>query len=292
MELWAVEGVAHCILRCLDVSTIDTVLHVIQAVPELHGYLQDGALWTQLSQLHFGGRRDARLQVQGILSPQNQAPICVELQLFLQSRGDRRRFHETVTVVEGDLQHVSDIDGAPLDAIVFPTNPHLTNHHVGAAAAVFRRAGPGLEEFVHDSLFRGARPVASAVVTPAFDAGVDKLIHCVGPSIMMQECYELLGATYENALNAVLRENLHCVAMASVSTGSLGVSAMIGGRVALRTIQKFLVGSDWQGKIAIVCKEKRVLQAFKEGKEAVLKCFNVLPPLPGRLKCFVHVFEE
>ncbi|KAG6618354.1 Macro domain-containing protein [Phytophthora cinnamomi] len=180
MEIWAVEGVAHCILPYLDLSTFDAVLDFIQAAPELHGYLQDGALWTELSHLHFGGRRDPLLQVEVVLSPQDRGRqwswtsrdrTCVELQHFLQSLDDRRRFHESVTIVDGDIQHVTDIDGAPLDAIVFPTNPHLTNHHVGAAAAVFRRAGPGLEAFVRDPAFRGARPVGSAVVTPGFDAG-------------------------------------------------------------------------------------------------------------------------
>ncbi|KAG6623030.1 Macro domain-containing protein [Phytophthora cinnamomi] len=48
MELWAVEDVAHCVLRCFDLSTLDAVLHFVQAAPELHGYLQDSSLWSEL----------------------------------------------------------------------------------------------------------------------------------------------------------------------------------------------------------------------------------------------------
>lgn len=53
MEVWAVEGVAHCILRCLDLSAFDAALHFLQASPELQGYLQDSSLWSELSVLHF-----------------------------------------------------------------------------------------------------------------------------------------------------------------------------------------------------------------------------------------------
>jgi O-acetyl-ADP-ribose deacetylase (regulator of RNase III) len=298
MELWAAEGVGRGILLCLDLPTLEAALQFVRSSPELGGYLSDAALWTLLSRLHLGGPRSVELaaeetaeelQLQINTRPQAQdasnrtsaeRPNCLELQQFLQSLGDRRRFHEAVTVVQGDLQHVLDVAGRPLDGIVFPTNPHLTNHFVGAAAAVFRRAGPGLEQFVSGPASRGARPISSAVVTPAFDAGVDRLVHCVGPSISMLHCYELLDATYRNALGAVQHEGLHCVAMASVSTGSLGVSPELGGQVAMRAVQKFLVRSNWEGKIAFVCKEERVLKAFTDANNAVMGEFNVVPPLP------------
>ncbi|KAG7375397.1 Ganglioside-induced differentiation-associated protein 2 [Phytophthora pseudosyringae] len=286
LEIWAVEGVAHSILFYLDLSTLDALLHVIQATDELRGYLKDDPLWAALTNAHFGGPQDSELAVEALPFQgrdwewTSRERACVQLQGFLQSLDDRGRFDGAVTVVEGDVEHVNDIAGQPLDGIVFPTNPHLTNHHVGAAAAVFRRAGRGLEEFVSDPSFRGARPVGSVVVTPAFDTGVAKLIHCVGPNITMTRCYEVLGQTYENAMDAVLRENLQCVVMASVSTGSLGVSPKEGAQVAMRAIKKFLVRSDWRGKLAIVCNEEHVRQAFASAKRAALKDFNVLSPLP------------
>ncbi|ETL34985.1 hypothetical protein L916_12838 [Phytophthora nicotianae] len=285
-DVWAVEGIARSIFFYLDLCSFDAVLHCIQIVPELRAYLKDRTLWAQLSKVHFGGRRAPELVVETTpgenrdwnwTSPER---TCVELQEFLQSLDDRKRFAETVTVVAGDIQSVKDIDGQPLDGIAFPTNPHLTNHHVGAAAAVFARAGHGLDEFIRDPSFRGARPVGSVVVTPAFDTGVGKLIHCIGPSIHMENCYELLRATYRRALEAMEREGLQCVVMASISTGSLGIPSEEGGRVAMRAIQEFLVGTGWRGKLAVVCKEEHVLRAFTAGESAVLGSFNVIPRLP------------
>ncbi|GMF33589.1 unnamed protein product [Phytophthora lilii] len=282
LALWAAEGVAHCILCCLDLSTLDALLHSLRETPEFRGCLEDGTLWTKLSTVHFGGRRDPQLQ-SWVAPPRgqnegwdNEERPCVELQEFGQSLNDRKHFDRTVTIVEDDIRHIESIDGESLDGIVFPTNPYLTNHYLGAAEAVYQRAGSELDGFVEDPSFRGIRPVGSAVVTPGFDAGVDKLIHCVGPNISMLHCYELLGITYENALATVLYEHLVCVAMVSISTGSLGASPTKGAKVAMREIQKFLVRSSWQGKIAIVCKEEHVLEGFKKGKSAVLENFNVL----------------
>ncbi|KAL3670854.1 hypothetical protein V7S43_004039 [Phytophthora oleae] len=97
---------------------------------------------------------------------------------------------------------------------------------------------------------------------------------------MVSHCYELLSLTYENAMNAVLRENLQCVVMASVSTGSLGILPEEGGPVAMRAIKMFLGRSGWRGKLAIVCKEESVLRAFTAAKTAAMKDFNLLLPLP------------
>ncbi|OWY93881.1 hypothetical protein PHMEG_00036556 [Phytophthora megakarya] len=286
LEILVVEGVTHSILFYLDLTTLNAIIDIIQATFELREYLKDSTLWSELSTVHFGGPRNPDLAVE-VLPFQgrswdwtNREITCMQLQEFLQSTDDRARFDQVVTVVEGDIQHINSIDDQPLDGIVFPTNPHLTNHHVGAAAAVFKRAGHRLDEFVRDPSFRGARPVGSAVVTSAFDANVDKLIHCVGPSIVVPRCYELLELTYTNAMNAVQQENLQCVVMASVSTGSLGVSPTEGGLVAMRAIKKFLVRNNWRGKLAIVCKEENVLQAFGAAKREALKEFNLLPPLP------------
>lgn len=209
---------------------------------------------------------------------------CVELQEFLQSKDERTQFHEAVKILEGDIGYIHDIDGQPIDGIAFPTNSHLTNHYVGAAQAVFRRAGQGLNDHVNDPSFRGRRPTGSAVSTPAFDAGVKKLIHCVGPRITMPNCFELLATTYENAMSAVLHEELTCVTIASISTGSMGVPCDEGAQVALRTIQKFLRANHWEGKIGIVCYDEAVLKAFTKQKQALLEQFNEPLELPSAVQ--------
>ncbi|RLN47661.1 hypothetical protein BBJ28_00015055 [Nothophytophthora sp. Chile5] len=286
LAVWAVEAVGHTILLFLDVPSLDNVLQSIQATPSLSGYLQDGALWNKLLHLHFGGERVAELHFLPLpvrdrgCDWTSSDRTCVELQDFLRSADEYAQFEKTVVVREGNIGWIDDIEGTPLDGIVFPTNSYLTNNHVGAAGAVFRRAGEGLLGFVNDPSFRGSRPVGSAVVTPAFEAGVDRLIHCVGPHISYPDCYELLASTYENAMTAIVQESLTCVTMASISTGSLDVPCKEGAQVALRTIQNFLRANHWEGKLAIVCYERRVLRAFTDEKRAVLENFNATPPLP------------
>ncbi|KAG6953447.1 hypothetical protein JG688_00012803 [Phytophthora aleatoria] len=287
LQVLAVEGIARSILFLLDLSSLDAIVHVFQATPELHGYLQDSSLWTELSILHFKGQRDSELRFL-VLPTRDRGwdwtareRACVELQEFLQSMDERTQFDETVKIVEGDIGYINDIDGQPLDGIAFPTNSHLTNHYVGAAQAVFGRAGRGLTDHVNDPSFRGRRPTGSAVATPAFDAGVEKLIHCVGPRITMPNCFELLATTYENAMSAILHEELKCVTMASISTGNMGVPCDEGAQVALRTIQKFLRANHWTGKLAIVCYDEPVLKAFMKQKQLVLERFNEALALPA-----------
>ncbi|ETK81585.1 hypothetical protein L915_12921 [Phytophthora nicotianae] len=96
----------------------------------------------------------------------------------------------------------------------------------------------------------------------------------------MPNCFELLATTYENAMSAILHEELSCVTMASISTGNMGVPCDEGAQVALRTIQKFLRANHWDGKLAIVCYDEPVLNAFAKQKQAVLDRFNETLDLP------------
>jgi O-acetyl-ADP-ribose deacetylase (regulator of RNase III) len=287
LQVFAVEGVARSILFYLELPSFEPVLQLFQATPELHGYLQDGALWIELSNLHFQGQRDPELRFLALPTRDRgwdwtqRERTCVELQEFLQSKDEATQFEEVVKILEGDIGYINDIDGQPLDGIAFPTNSHLTNHYVGAAQAVFRRAGRGLNDHIDDPSFRGRRPTGSAVVTPAFGARVSKLIHCVGPRITMPTCFELLATTYENAMSAILHEELTCVTMASISTGNMGVPSHDGAQVALRTIQKFLRANRWTGKLAIVCYDEPVLKAFTKQKEELLQSFNKAAELPS-----------
>ncbi|KAK1935620.1 Macro domain-containing protein [Phytophthora citrophthora] len=293
-EVWAVEGVVHSVLFYLDTTSLDNVVSYIQATTELHDYLKDSELWTKLSEMHFGGRRPSELQVEHRSSPigdwewTNRDCTCVQLEEFLRSFDDWKRFDSMVAVVEGDIERIDSFNDKPLDGIAFPTNSYLLNPHVAAAGAVFRRAGTALEQFIGGQSFRerlgnwaGWLPVGSALASPGFEAGVKKLIHCVGPSVNEANCYELLATTYENALNCMVDEDLHCVGMVSISTGNLGVPCAHGAKVAMRMLQKFATTRNWDGTVAIVCNEESVLQAFAAEKTAMLKNFNVIQTLPA-----------
>ncbi|KAL3670853.1 hypothetical protein V7S43_004038 [Phytophthora oleae] len=280
-KIWAVEGVVHSVLFYLDSSSIDNGVNYIQATTELHEYLKDSGLWNKLSEMHFGGRRLSELQVERQFTQSrdwewtNRDCTCVELEEFLHSLDDRKRFDSVVTVVKGDIEHIESINDKPLDGIAFPTNSYLLNPHIAAAGAVFRRAGAELEQFIGDQSFRerlanwaGWLPVGSAISTPGFEAGVEKLIHCVGPSVSEANCYELLAETYENAHNCVVDEDLHCIGMVSISTGNLGVPCIQGAQVAMRMLRKFVTTRNWEGNIAIICNDESVLQACSAEKAA------------------------
>lgn len=287
LQVLAVEEVARTLLLLLDLRSIEGVLASLSADTALHSYLRDSALWSELLAARFTGRLPAELRFLAVPRRErswdwaNEALTCTELREFLRSSDELAHFASHVSVMRGDIGYIHDVGGVPVDGLGFPTNSYLTNHYIGAAAAIFRRAGNELTAHVNDPLFRGRRATGEAVVTPAFQAtGIKKLIHCVGPRITQPECYELLERTYESLMNAALREDLTCVAVASVSTGNMGVPAKEGAQVAMRAIQKFIRSTHWDGVLGVVCVEDAVFEAFESARQAVLDAFNAQPPLP------------
>uniref|UniRef100_K3W9J7 Macro domain-containing protein n=2 Tax=Globisporangium ultimum (strain ATCC 200006 / CBS 805.95 / DAOM BR144) TaxID=431595 RepID=K3W9J7_GLOUD len=164
-------------------------------------------------------------------------------------------FDSSVKVIRGDIGTLQDIDGAPVDALALPTHSHMTFNNIGAAATIFRRAGQELNTYVTSAWVRGNHPTGDVVVTPGFKAGVSKLFHCVGPRNTQHQCYELLEKTYENLMNAIAREDVKCITIASISTSNMGVPVNEGAQVAMRVIQKFIRSTHWNGSLAIVCYE-------------------------------------
>lgn len=288
-----VEGIVRSLLLLLDFSTTDALLAAIQTDEALEAHLRDAPLWSELVVRHFGAAFPPDLRYLA-LPPRARGwdwtsfeHTCQDLRDFLRAGDERAWFDRAVQIVPGNLRLITEVNGVPIDGIAFPTNSHLTNHYTGAALAVFERAGRELTDYVNDPLFRGRRPIGSAVVTPAFNAGVQKLIHCVGPSISMERCYALLETTYKNAMSAALNENLQCLAMTSISTGNLGVPVHGGAQVGLRAVQKFIRANNWRGTVAFVCIDTHTLDAFSKAKSAILDSFNVAPPYPpSRMRAF------
>ncbi|GLD97148.1 hypothetical protein PINS_up005831 [Pythium insidiosum] len=281
-----VEDAMRTLLMFMDFNSIDGVLATLQRDKSGQALLLDDRLWSELLAIHFTGRIPSDLvhlslpQVErGWLWNDDQL-TCEGVREFLRSGDEREHFRRTVSILRADIGTIKEIDGEPVDVLAFPTNSYLTNHHMGAAAAIFRRAGRGLTDHVLDVDFRRRRDVSDAVPTPAFDAGVKRLIHCVGPRISHPMPFDMLARTYANVMNTVLVENLHCVAIASISTGAMGFPGRQSARVALRTLQRFIRGCHWEGKIAIVCVDDKLLEDFQQEYATLLGSFNAELVLP------------
>ncbi|TMW59652.1 hypothetical protein Poli38472_004721 [Pythium oligandrum] len=272
------------LLLALDFDAIDSLLLVLHQDPSGNALLTDAQLWTELIVLHFGARLPEDLAFLAVPLKerawhwQDPERTCVELREFLRSGDEREHFRRTVHVLSRNIGLIEHINETPLDGLAFSTNVYLSNHFIGAAGAIFNRAGRELNEYVSRPEFHFRRNVGEAVATPAFDAGVRRLIHCVGPRISHNNCYQLLANTYENVMNVIIAEELKCVAIASFSTGSMGVPAKGAAKYGLRALQKVIRSQHWEGLLAIVCVEDKILKAFQEQLDEVLRTFNVVPP--------------
>jgi len=194
-----------------------------------------------------------------------------ELNVLFASIEDMQRFKENVLVVKGVVGSISELDGHKVDGIVIPTTSSLCNSSTGAAAATIRRTDNGLTFYVQGfSRFAAG----AARVTGGFGAGADKPIHAVEPSASTPQCHQVIEATYTNVMEAAQRENLTCLAFASISTRNQGVSCEEGALVALRAIQRSLSRGAWSGVMGIVCNEQKLFDAFTQEKQAVLDAFN------------------
>jgi len=197
--------------------------------------------------------------------------VCGNLGAFFASTEDMKRFNENVLIVKGDIGSITKIGDHKIDGIAFPTASNFQNSGAGAAAAVFRRAGNELSTHVQGFSYYLA---GAARVTGGFGAGVDKLIHRVGPTASPPYRYEVLTTIYTHIMEAAQRENLTCLGVASISRGKHGVQCKEGARVALRAIQRFLSRGTWSGVVGITCNEEEVFDAFTQEKQAMLETFD------------------
>lgn len=197
---------------------------------------------------------------------------CQSLVHFVRSSRMRQRFEDAVHVLAGDIGTVTQVDGRRIDGIAFASSGYLRNPLMGVANVVFQRAGRGLDE--HVNALSTQIHSGQVYVTPGFDAGVDKLIHCAGPIYMGGRGVPLLALVYENVLQAAVRERLNCVAMTSISTGNLGFPLREAAATGVRAIERFLREHAWPGTIGIVCYETEVFNEFARQRELVLDAFN------------------
>ncbi|CEG46362.1 Hismacro and SEC14 domain-containing proteins [Plasmopara halstedii] len=214
-----------------------------------------------------------------------QGASCTKLTEFLRSAEQLMHFDTRFQIVRGDIGKIQTIGKQKVDGLAFPTALSLLNPHSGAASVIFQRAGQRLRD--HVSTLNVRLDVGKTHTTPGFAAGVDKLIHCVGPNAYSPHCMRDLQRTYRNVLRAVEREKLTCVAMASISTGNMGLPVEKAAWFALCAIQRYMRSTDWTATIGIVCFDADVYDAFTKFKAKVMTQFNAKklrasPPLRNR----------
>ncbi|KAG7382918.1 hypothetical protein PHYBOEH_010177 [Phytophthora boehmeriae] len=197
---------------------------------------------------------------------------CTDLKHWLRSAEQMLRFDANVQIIRGDIGQIKNVGDLNVDGLAFPTAAFLRNPHVGAAAVIFRRAGHRLTEHVNKIDVR--LDVGQVHATPGFDAGVDKLIHVVGPSGLNTNCLKELQRTYRSVLRCIQHEKLNCVAMTSISTGNMGLPVDSASWSALCAMQRFMRSTDWTATVAMVCFEPEVYAAFVKSKTKLLSEFN------------------
>ena len=136
----------------------------------------------------------------------------------------------TINILKGD------ITGQSVDAIVNSANPSLLAGG-GVCGAIHRVAGPELEAACKAI---GRCGVGDAVITSAFSLPAKFVIHAVGPRWLdgTRDEPELLGRCYESIFTLAAENDLHSLAIPSISTGiyhyPLAADAEIAIRVARR----------------------------------------------------------
>lgn len=269
-----VDEAMRKMIMYMDTASIEVLLSQLSCDSSSRAILQDNQLWNELLIVHFGSLVPQELEVVPTKTRTwiNPSIACASLRSFLRSMDDRDEFRQRVQIVRGDIGHIQAVNDMPVDGLAFPTNAYLSNNYIGAAAAIFKRAGRQLLDYVR----AGPRhDVGEAVVTPAFNSGVKCLIHGVGPRVSQNDCYEKLALVYSNVMEAACIQGIQCLGLASISTGALGVPPNLGAPVALRAIQRFMrLNPKYRGRVGIVCYDESVLSTFESAHQQVLKAFN------------------
>lgn len=150
-----------------------------------------------------------------------------------------------------------DITRLMTDAIVHSTNPKLKMGR-GSSESIFNSAG---KELLTKALkeFSYCAP-GDVVITSAFNLASKYIIHTVGPiwSGGMNQEAEILGSCYNQALNCAIKNNIKSIAFPLISAGVHEYPKVEALRIAVTTIQNFLLNHEI--KVYLVVYDKQVYQ--------------------------------
>lgn len=136
----------------------------------------------------------------------------------------------TIQILKGDIARQS------VDAIVNSANPSLLAGG-GVCGAIHRVAGPELEAACKAV---GRCGVGDAVMPPAFNLPSKFVIHVVGPRWLdgTRGEPELLERCYESIFTLAVENDLHSLAIPSISTGIYHYPLDAAAEIAIRVAQR------------------------------------------------------
>lgn len=148
-----------------------------------------------------------------------------------------------------------DITEMTVDAVVNAANTELLMGG-GVCGAIFKAAGAEKLQKACDKL----SPIATGegVLTPAFNLPAKHIIHVAGPIYSCQSPAQsevLLRNSYRNALAIAADHKCSSIAFPLISSGIYGYPKMEALKVALETIQNFLLDHEMEVYLTIFDRE-------------------------------------
>ena len=128
--------------------------------------------------------------------------------------------------------------------------------------ALIRAAGPGLEDFVHEHIFK-PRP-GDVFALPAFALPVKSILYVITPEWRsgFEREEQMLLRCYRRAIETAQNMGLKKIALPALGTGEFGYPAPRAARLALQGIKDRMDGR--MEEIRIVCNKDDVYAAFAE----------------------------
>jgi O-acetyl-ADP-ribose deacetylase (regulator of RNase III) len=168
-----------------------------------------------------------------------------------------KRYHGTFGMASAAILTVEtgDITDLAVTAIVNAANERLAPGG-GVCGAIFRAAGPGLEE---ECRAIGRCPTGEARLTRGYGLPARWIIHAVGPVWHggAQGEADLLASCYRNALAIAAEHQMESIAFPAISTGIFGYPTEEAARVAVAACRAHMAENEFPKKIILVAFDER-----------------------------------
>lgn len=165
-----------------------------------------------------------------------------------------------IELFQGDITKIS------ADSIVNAANTSLLGGG-GVDGAIHRAGGPAILEDCRKIIARqGGCKTGEAVITTAGKLNAKFVIHTVGPVWNDGNRNEVQALTncYRNSLKLAVENNCGTIAFPCISTGIYKFPVELAAKVAVRTINEFLVNADQIEQVTIVCFDDLNFHAVKK----------------------------